>query len=99
MAAQADIDKLKLVLGDSGLTDITLGALIDQVAGNLTKAASLAWQRIAADRVTMVNVSEAGSSRSLGDVFNNSLKLAEFNQKASVPALRRNTVVRRIERE
>jgi len=99
MATQDEVEELKLILGDCVLADQTLSEIID-AAPTMAKATELAWQRLAADRVTMVNVSEAGSSRSLGDVFKNTLSMAQFAREVNVVApVRRATVVRKIVRE
>jgi hypothetical protein len=100
MATQEEVDDLKLILGaECVLDNTTLSEIIDSTS-TMAKAVELSWQRLAADRVTMVNVSEAGSSRSLGAVFDNTLKMAQFMRDVHAPVVtRRPTVVRKIVRE
>lgn len=89
-------------MGDCALTGDQLNEFIDFNDGDIQKATTAAWSYLAAERVSMVNVSEAGSSRSLGDVFTNTLKMAQFHAaqvaaENQVPVVRR-TTIRHIER-
>jgi hypothetical protein len=101
VASQEEIDELRGIIGDVGLTDEQLGEIIDR-ADSMNEAVQFTWESVAARSHTLVNVSEAGSSRSLGTIFDNSLKLAEYyrNQAASEEAAltARRTTIRRITR-
>ena len=71
MAEQEVIDAVRLLLGPNsvgeGWTDEKTGALLD--AGEDPEDIALSyWEFAAARTTTLVNVSESGSSRSLGDI-------------------------------
>jgi hypothetical protein len=81
MAEQEVIDAVRLLLGPEsvaeGWTDEKIGAMLD--AGQDSEDVALGyWEFKAARTTTLVNVSESGSSRSLGDIHKNSLKMVEY---------------------
>lgn len=77
MATEDDIARLRRLVGATTLTDDQLGAIID---GNSTFEGAVAevWGNLAASYSTMTNISEAGSSRSLGDLFKNAQAMASY---------------------
>lgn len=81
MATQAEIAELRDLIAEpddsNGWTDERLGAYIDR-AQTLNGAASAVWGSKAASLSTMVNVSESGSSRSLGDLFKNASAMRDY---------------------
>jgi hypothetical protein len=81
MAAAEDILELRDMLNEpddsNGWTDEKLGALIDGF-GTLNAAASSGWSTKAARYSELVNVSESGSSRSLGDLFSRAMQMAKY---------------------
>lgn len=77
MATEEEIARLRRLVGATTLTDAELAAIID---GNTTFEGAIAevWGNLAASYSTMTNVSEAGSSRSLGDLFKNAQAMATY---------------------
>jgi hypothetical protein len=68
---------------DNGWTDAKVGEYIDREA-DLYLAAAAIWSAKAASYATMVNVSESGSSRSMGSLIDNALKMAkEYRAKSA----------------
>lgn len=81
MATQAEIDELRrkaaLAATDNTYgTDLVLGQTID-LKGVDTAAADI-WEQKASGFSQLVNVSESGSSRAMGDLYKNALQMAAF---------------------
>lgn len=85
MASTDDIDRLKQVIGKTTLTDQEIGEIIDRHGGNLNESARWVWRMKAAETATVVDVAESGSSRKLGDIFDHSLKMAQFDPDSGLP--------------
>jgi len=72
MATAEDIARVRRMTGeiepDSTYTDETLGALIDEI-NDLNIVASRVWGEKASMVADLVNITEAGSSRSNSDLF------------------------------
>jgi adenine-specific DNA methylase len=69
----------------NGWTDERIGEYIDREA-DLFLAASAIWSSKAASYASLVNVSESGSSRSMGSLIDNALKMAkEFKGRSTTP--------------
>lgn len=85
MATIAEIAQLRPLINDPdavAYSDEELSAAID-AAGGVDGAAADIWTQKAAAAATLVNVSESGSSRSLGDLQKNALAMAkQFRDKA-----------------
>ena len=81
MAADADILQLRLFVDEPDdelpYTDAKLGQFIDAASGNLNLAAHNVWTAKAAATAGLVNVTEGGSSRSLGDLQKQALIMAK----------------------
>ena len=77
MATQAEIIALKLLIGDTELTDAQLGQILD-AAECANAAAATIWGQKAAGYAELVNISEAGSSRSMGSLHQNALNMAKY---------------------
>jgi hypothetical protein len=77
MATQQEIDRLRKMVLPTTLTDEELGAIFD-ASKNINEAASYVWQTKASQYSTLVNVSESGSSRSMGQMFEHALKMAQY---------------------
>lgn len=80
MATPDQIAALRLLIAEpdeTTYTDADLGAALDAAEGNDDAVASDIWTQKAASYATMVNVSESGSSRSLGDLHKNALAMAK----------------------
>ena len=77
MATAADIARMRRLVGETQLTDAELGAIIDS-SKNFDMAVAEVWESLAAEYSTITNLSEAGSSRSLGDLFKNAQAMAQY---------------------
>lgn len=77
MATAAEIATLRAMVGDTTLTDVQLGQIFDS-AECMNQAAGMAWGRKAAGYAELVNISEAGSSRSMGDLHKNALTMSKY---------------------
>ena len=74
---------------ENGWTDDKIGQYIDK-ENDLYLAASSIWSAKAARYATLVNVAESGSSRSMGSLIDNAIKMAAlYRQKstASTPVI------------
>lgn len=68
---------------DNGWTDLRVGQYIDRESDDTYLAASAIWSAKAANYAHLVNVSESGSSRSMGSLLDNALKMAaEYRRKS-----------------
>jgi hypothetical protein len=79
MATPEAIAALRLLIAEpteEDYDDATLDAALDAVSGNADSAAASIWTQKAASYAMMVDVSESGSSRKLGDLHKNALSLA-----------------------
>lgn len=77
MATVDEIARMRRLVGETQLTDAQLGAIIDSAA-NFDMAVAEVWESLAAEYSTITNLSEAGSSRSLGDLFKNAQAMAQY---------------------
>jgi len=79
MATAEDIAALRLLINEPNdvepWTDEVLAAIIDSTT-SLPAAASQVWTSKAASYSSLVDVSESGSSRKLGDLHKNALGMA-----------------------
>lgn len=73
MATEEMIDRLRRMTGevepDGVYTSTQLGTILDEAAGDLNVAASRVWGEKAGMVADLVNITEAGSSRSNSDLF------------------------------
>jgi len=82
MATPDEVAELRYKTGlaptdDTYGDDAALSDLIDS-EGSVNAAAAQIWQWKAASYSTLVNTSESGSSRSMGDLYKNALGMAAF---------------------
>lgn len=84
MATPNEIANLKLMIGDTTLTDAQLGQILD-AAECANAAAAQIWGQKAGDLSGMVNISEAGSSRSMGSLHQNALNMAKYYADLGCP--------------
>jgi hypothetical protein len=77
MATQAEIDTLRALVPSTELTDGELGLILDSSAC-LNQAAGKLWGQMAGGYAQLVNISEAGSSRSMGDMHKNALSMSKY---------------------
>jgi len=77
MATQEQIDQARALVPETTLTDEQISAIIDasecidQAVGNM-------WGQLAGRYSSLVNISEAGSSRSMGDLHKNALAMSKY---------------------
>lgn len=62
---------------DDKIQTVSAGAVQTDESINLRECAALIWEAKAAEAVAMVDTSESGSSRSMGQVHGHALKMAE----------------------
>lgn len=78
MASEAEIDQLRRMVDDRSApftySDTELSDRLD--ADSAEAVASVIWGEKAAAYADMVNMSEAGSSRNLGDLYKNALTMS-----------------------
>lgn len=80
MATADQLQQLKNMIGAdaaSQYTDDQLNAIID-ANDTIEAAAAQVWESVAASYSNLVNISEAGSSRSLGSLYANALQMAKY---------------------
>jgi hypothetical protein len=70
----------------NGWTDTRVGTFIDR-EDDLFLAAAAIWSATAGAYAGLVNVSESGSSRSLGTLIDNALKMVAFYRGRSAESL------------
>lgn len=80
MATANEIAAFRLLIAEPDETTYTDAALADILDGasDVNSAAATIWTQKAAAAATLVNVSESGSSRSLGDLQKNALTMAQL---------------------
>jgi hypothetical protein len=86
MATTEEIQEVRdLTDGADGFTDDQIGALVDSGL-SINAVAYRVWQSTAASYSKLVNVSESGSSRSMGDLYKNALAMAKSFKDADLPS-------------
>ncbi len=79
MATQEEITALKMIVGGANdFTDEELGYIIDANPEDMDSSAAVVWEIRAAKYHGLVNMSESGSSRNLGDMHKNALAMAAY---------------------
>lgn len=80
MATPAEIAQLRLLIAESEdlppYTDVALGARIDAAQSELNLVAYDVWTEKAASAASLVDISEGGSSRKMGDLYEQALSMA-----------------------
>lgn len=77
MATVEEITQAKSMVPDTTLSDAEIGAIID-ASECLNQAVGKIWGQLAGVLANLVNISEAGSSRSMGQLSDNALKMAKY---------------------
>jgi len=80
MATQEEVTRLRRLANyteSDPYDDEDLAIMLDGL-GNINYAAARLWTEKAADLATLVNVSESGSSRQMGDAHKNALAMAKY---------------------
>lgn len=92
MAEPAAILQLRNLLGNPSMEDYPdtlLSNMIDSVDGDLNRAAAQGWGYIAAGYTTLVNVTESGSTRNLGDLYKNAMAMRTYYDSLGVEGVTR----------
>lgn len=77
MATEQDIQRVKdMTEGGQGMTDSQIGQMLDSGL-TIRQICHDYWTKKATTYSTMVNVSESGSSRNMGDLYKNALAIAD----------------------
>lgn len=80
MASAEQIAQLRLLIAEPSsakFTDDALGAIIDEALGDMNKGAYEVWTIKAANAAELVDISEGGSSRKNGDIYEQALTMAK----------------------
>lgn len=80
MATEAEIARLRLLIGEPTpevYTDADLNTRLDTAGGDLNKVAYDVWTEKAAAAAELVDISEGGSSRKMGDIYEQALNMAK----------------------
>jgi hypothetical protein len=91
MATAEEITRLRSLTGDpteDDFSDYLLNTILDTL-GNMNRAASEVWGIRAARYSTLVNVSESGSTRNLGDLYKNAMAMKKHYDDAGVEGVAR----------
>lgn len=88
MATAEQIADLRLLIADTDpanykYTDTYLSNLIDAQSGELNRSAYEVWVQKAASSAELVDISEGGSSRKMGDVYEQALTMARHFANAT----------------
>lgn len=82
--ATAEVEQVKaLTDGATGLTDSEIQAILT-AQGNVNDAARYIWRTKAAGYSSLVNISESGSTRAMGDLYKNALAMADAIGKEEI---------------
>lgn len=84
MATEEQLADLKRLIGDTEWTDADLETLIDS-SSSIEAAAAVVWESQAASYSQIVDITESGSSRKMGDLFDNAMKMAAWFKTQANP--------------
>lgn len=103
MSSQSDqLRRMTGLVGETSWSDTDLDDLLTANGGDMRLAAADVYDRLAAQYSSLVNVSESGSSRSMGDMYKNALAMAAHyrggESTTSTGTVTRRTRVGQIER-
>lgn len=83
------LDQLRRMIGDEVApnlyTDADLAQYLDANDGDFTVTAGKLWREKAATFAKSVDISEAGSSRKMSDLFDNALAMAKWYEDQTAP--------------
>ena len=82
----ADVRRMADEPTDANYTDAEISAMVDEL-GSTTAAAARIWQTKAGQYAKLVNTSESGSSRAMGDMYKNALQMAKYYEDQSKPVI------------
>lgn len=87
MATDEQYNELVLMVGTEMLTEDQIRAVIDLNEGDMDASAAQVWEIRAGRYHGLVNISESGSSRSMGDLHKNALAMAAmYRSKGEITA-------------
>lgn len=69
MASPTDVDRFKMLIGGTDLSDEQIVLLLDNNSGNMNKAGYEYWRGMSGKYAHLVSVSENQSDRKLSDLF------------------------------
>lgn len=80
MATSDEVKALRALLGPAvgEYTDPQLSDMLDAAGGDVNVVAANLWSGYASSSATLVNISESGSSRSMGDIYKNAMAMAKY---------------------
>ena len=78
MATDEQYNELVLMVGTEMLSEDQIKAVIDLNEGDMDASAAQVWEIRAGKYHCLVNISESGSSRSMGDLHKNALAMASM---------------------
>lgn len=80
MATAEEISALRLLIAEPDVngiyTDVVLSSMINSASSDLNKAAHDVWVQKAAAAAELVDISEGGSQRKMGDIHEQALNMA-----------------------
>ena len=80
---------LRRMIGDETApymySDTDLAAYLDTYLGDFTRTAAFIWREKAAVYAKSVDITEAGSTRKMSDLFDNALKMAQWYEEQTAP--------------
>ena len=79
MASPEEIAQARALVPDTSLTDQQIVAIID-ASECMNLAVATMWGQLAGQYSALVDISEAGSSRSMGKLHSNALDMAKYYQ-------------------
>lgn len=81
MASAEEVAQLRLLIAEGTpekYDDAQLSDILDNAQGDQNQAAYEIWVQKAASAAELVDVSEGGSSRKMGDIYEQALTMANF---------------------
>lgn len=84
MATTEDLKRLILMVGTELLSEEQMGLILDLNETDFDAAAAQVWEIRAGKYHGLVNISESGSSRSMGDLHKNALAMAAMYRAKEV---------------
>lgn len=76
MANEQDVQRVKDMTENGGISDVDIAKMLD-AGQTVREICHHYWTQKATSYSTMVNVSESGSSRNMGDLYKNALAIAD----------------------
>jgi hypothetical protein len=84
MASDEQFQQLVLMVGSEMLSEDQIRQIIDLNDGDMNASAAQVWEIRAGKYHGLVNISESGSSRSMGDLHKNALAMAAMYRAKDV---------------